>query len=208
MILTNFFQRIFTIDPTIRLTPEQAASHPFLHSKYNKHDFIDDVVTITKNYSMDDVVRSIYQHHLSLSYLQSQNFTVQKYYQTYIKALHAGFVLNVLHVNPFRRTPFKCGIHPYVPMQEDSSIASEDELPPITPPTRIPPRCRSRSLNLGVMEECELPPIDFVVPNTTRQMVTTPTKNQLHSLRPPPQCPRSGLALSPRQVSHRVLTVF
>ncbi|BFU19416.1 serine/threonine protein kinase prp4, putative [Entamoeba histolytica HM-3:IMSS] len=209
--LCDFLQKIFVIDPAQRMTPEQAAQHPLMLSKMQQRgfDWTGNIWgrKIEISMSMDNVIETIFNRPMSQQYLQSQNFNVDRYYQTFIKALNNGIVLNVLHINPFHFKPLKCGL----PTKNinSSEDESENDLPSIVNMREVPPRSRSRSMGCFEVEENkitpqeneELPPIDCAPQiQSSRKMVMTPIKNIANApLRPPKSNPRHGsFSMSPK----------
>lgn len=200
--LCDFLQRVFVLDPSRRITPEEAAQHPLFHTKMQQKNVDWSMGTwstpLEVHVSIDTVIRRIYKRPIPIKTLQEQNFSVERYYQTFIKALNAGIVLNVLGLNPFKLKPLKCGL----PSEEEEDDESMDSLPPVSSPIVI--RSRSRSIgwlcmddsqekpneNPSKMEEDEeLPPIGFSEVSTPRRMTLTPVRN---SLRPPKHLQRTS----------------
>ncbi|ELP88320.1 serine/threonine protein kinase ppk15, putative [Entamoeba invadens IP1] len=228
-VLLDFLKKIFVMDPEQRMTPEEALVHPFMPSEIRteyqnlsyQHFSSYEMKNSREDNSIGAVVQKMFQGTMSLQFLRNQNFSVEKYYQNYIKALDMGIVLNVLHINPFHFNPFRVGLETKrisEDVSEDLGLNADDELPPILPLNEMPLRSRSRSLGFFKMEEeplganeDELPSIGLTPSQQiTRKMVMTPTRGGIGQLRPPTACPRSSFnsVLSSPKGNPRVITMF
>ena len=144
--LCDFLSRIFVIDPNRRMTVDEAIHHKFLESKFHAADFSTVNLVPTSNFRMEELVVHIFNHRSSLKLIQAQTFSTERYYQTYMKAVERGCILNVLHGNPFYYKPFATGV--VLPDHMEDSQSDDDELPSIGVFTGVPPRSRSKSLSL------------------------------------------------------------
>ncbi|KAL7712625.1 Serine/threonine protein kinase prp4 [Entamoeba marina] len=210
----DLLSHIFVFDPHKRIKPYEAMNHSFFGQSTNSFTTEQHIPKLP---SMPEIVHHIFNQPVSLLYLQKQNYNIENYYQTYLKALYSGYVLNPLHVNPFHYQPLRGGLHFNVSLFKPHSDLDNDELPSI----QIRSRCKSVSTS-NEMEE--LPPISLnpVLPlnsptinpainynfnsqsiNNTHPNFATPT-NTLpsgptlrtpranSSLKPPKRCPRQN----------------
>ena len=94
-----------------RLTPSEALTHPFIKSKTNKQELLSlPLPLIPQEITMDEIVKKVYGFQYNINYIQTRDryFAVpHNYFSAYIKCLKQGYIMNILHANPFHYKQLK-----------------------------------------------------------------------------------------------------
>ena len=125
----DLLRKILEYDASKRLTPSEALTHPFIKSKTNKQELLSlPLPLIPQEITMDEIVKKVYGFQYNINYIQTRDryFSVpHNYFSAYIKCLKQGYVMNILHQNPFHYKPLKI-----ITSQQSSSMfnINEDQL--------------------------------------------------------------------------------
>ncbi|BFU21219.1 protein kinase domain containing protein [Entamoeba histolytica HM-1:IMSS-B] len=109
-LLHDFLKKTLEYDPAKRLTPSEALTHPFIKSKTKQELLTLPLPLVPQDVPLEDVVRKVYGGQYTLNYLQSRDrfFSVpHNYFTAFIRSLKCGYVMNILHINPFHFKPLK-----------------------------------------------------------------------------------------------------
>ena len=110
-LMYDFLRKILEYDASKRLTPSEALTHAFIKSKSNKQELLSlPLPLIPQEVTMDEIVKKVYGFQYNYNYIQTRDryFSVpHNYFSAYIKCLKHGYVMNILHQNPFHYKPLK-----------------------------------------------------------------------------------------------------